>query len=977
MKTIKRLGRLLLVAAFGLSALTVSQITTAASNVDGFIVGTVSVDGQGVSGATVTVTNPDTGFTRTGTTSGDGSFRFTSLPVGSYNVQATASAGNAARNGVRVSVGTGTTVNLSLDETADIGEVTVVGSQISPIDITSTESATILGEQTVDRIPVNRNLTDVALLAPGTTRGDTAFGNLASFGGSTVGENITYINGLNVTNFRNGLGFSTVPFEFYQEFQVKTGGYSAEFGRSTGGVINAVTKSGTNEYKYGFNLFFEPWLDDINGHAPDVYRSFEQLVGGTVASSNRIWRNNSEDEGTSMEANVYASGPIVKDKAFFYVIYNLRDNSAENYGETIFADTESDDDFWGMKLDWNLSSNHSLELTAFSDARTISTAQYDYDYSSKTVGALDGTAESERGGDNFIVKYTGRFTPDFSLSVSYGENEYSLQDTSSVDACPIVIDAIDGDNNGCWVNVFRGEGNEDTREAMRIDGEWFIGDHQLRFGLDSETNTSNSNQEYSGGGYWRYITTTPGATLTNGATVPAGVTEMVRFRYYGVGGSFETETSAIYVEDTWQVADDHVLRIGLRNETFENKNGNGDAFIDISNQLAPRLGWAWDAMGDGTLKVFANYGRYFLPVANNTNVRLAGSELFYEEYYTFTGINTADDSPTGITEVGSRSFFSNGTVPDVRETTDGDLDPMYQDEFLFGFLKELDSGWVVGTRVIFRDLKSTLEDITINEALIARGVWDGVDHYILTNPGFDAEFYFDVNADGVLTQDEFFEVSAEELGYPESERYYNAVEFLFERVWDGVWFLQGSYTWSQSYGNNEGYVRSDNGQDDAGLTTLFDFPELLRGAYGPLPNDRTHSLKLFGAYQFAPNWRVGGNFTMSSGRPMSAFGVAPEDSILGYGSEYFYAGGAPEYRGKRGETPATVRLDLSVDYDMTMASGATVNLGVDVFNVFNFVNATEMVEQIETDSGNPNYLYGLPSANQTPRYVRLRAQFDF
>lgn len=66
-------------------------------------------------------------------------------------------------------------------------------------------------------------------------------------GGASVGENAYYINGMNVTNFRNGLGGSTVPFQFYDQFQIKTRGYSAEFGRSTGGVVNAVTRRGTNE----------------------------------------------------------------------------------------------------------------------------------------------------------------------------------------------------------------------------------------------------------------------------------------------------------------------------------------------------------------------------------------------------------------------------------------------------------------------------------------------------------------------------------------------------------------------------------------------------------------------------------------------------------------------------------------------------------------------------------------------------------
>src|SRR6202008_4460250 len=97
--------------------------------------------------------------------------------------------------------------------------------------------------------------------APGLTKGDgdlDSNGEGISFGGSSVAENTFYINGLNVTDFYNRVGFSSVPYAFYKEFQVKTGGYSVEFGRTTGGVINAVTRSGTNEFEYGTEVVWEP-----------------------------------------------------------------------------------------------------------------------------------------------------------------------------------------------------------------------------------------------------------------------------------------------------------------------------------------------------------------------------------------------------------------------------------------------------------------------------------------------------------------------------------------------------------------------------------------------------------------------------------------------------------------------------------------------------------------------------------------------
>lgn len=996
MKTIKRLGRLLLIAAFGLSALSVSQ-TFAASNVQGYITGQVtSSDGNGVS-ATVTVRNANTGLTRTITADAEGEFTVTSLPVGTYEVSAEYQGESASRT-VGVSIGTGTDVGLVLGDAAELSEVTVQGARISPIDISSSESATILGEQTIDRLPVGRNLSSVALLAPGTTRGDTDFGSsngtVASFGGATVGENVCYINGLNVTNFRNGLGCSTVPFEFYQEFNLKTGGYSAEFGRATGGAIAAVTKSGTNEYKYSVNFFYSPFIDGISGYQPDVKRPFTtetvtDPVSGTdyetvvVDGQTRV-AFNSKDESEAWNLSLSASGPIVKDKAFFYVLYNPRDRQFDQYSwlSESYLDRQDDSAFYGLKLDWYLTQNHTLELTAFRDETELTTRSFDYDPIADQVdrsSAATGALLQVRGGDNAILKYTGYLTPDFTLSASYGMNKYKLSDTVTTADIPLVFDQRTSEvvQNPLGGGPYGAD--EDEREQIRVDGEWFIGDHQLRFGIDKEENTSNQDVQYSGGAFYEIISNT----------------EFIK-QVYRSAGEFQTNTDSIYIEDKWQVTDDLTLNLGIRNTTFENTNGQGVPFLEVDNQIAPRLGFSWDPTGDGTSKIFGTYGRYFLPVPSNTNIRLTGGEEFTEFFYSWDGSFQPDGTPTEGT-LNSTNVISAGFVPDPRTVVDQEIDPMYQDEIILGYLKELESGWTLGGRFIRRDLKSTIEDITIDAALeeqipgiCADPVFPGCYYYVLTNPGDDVTVIADTNFNGVVDAGETEQTFAgDSLGYPESERYYNSVEFLFERVWDGEWFLQGSYTWSQSYGNNEGFVRTDNDQNDAGLTTLYDFPGLLDGAYGYLPNDRRHALKVFGAWQFAPQWQAGMNLLMESGRPQNAFGNHPSDFFAGlYGHESFYAGGNPSPRGSWGNLPFTSSIDLSLKY-FTKISGADVTFGVDLFNVFNATNAIERQEIIERNlnivtlvfdgpqAGPADLDYGLGERFQAPRAIRLSAQFDF
>ena len=116
------------------------------------------------------------------------------------------------------------------------------------------------------------------MLAPGIVKGHNFGGGAGvSFGGSSVAENTIYINGLNVTDFYNRIGFSSVPYAFYKEFQVKTGGYSVEFGRTTGGVINAVTRSGTNDFEFGSEITWEPdFLQAHKTNRPGILGQYDE-----------------------------------------------------------------------------------------------------------------------------------------------------------------------------------------------------------------------------------------------------------------------------------------------------------------------------------------------------------------------------------------------------------------------------------------------------------------------------------------------------------------------------------------------------------------------------------------------------------------------------------------------------------------------------------------------------------------------------
>ncbi|MEQ8954393.1 MAG: hypothetical protein RL120_09685, partial [Gammaproteobacteria bacterium] len=271
---------------------------------------------------------------------------------------------------------------------------------------------------------------------------------------------------------------------------------------------------------------------------------------------------------------------------------------------------------------------------------------------------------------------------------------------------------------------------------------------------------------------------------------------------------------------------------------------------------------------------------------------------------------------------------------------------------------------------VYRDLGRGIEDITIDEALNLPGEF----HYILANPGSPVHTFYDADGDG--TNEEYF-FGADELGFPEPVRKYHAVNFVLEKSWANGLYARANYTWSHSYGNYEGMVRSDNGQDDAGITTLYDFAGLVDGAYGNLPNDRRHSVKLFGAMELTQNWQVSASFTYNSGRPFGAFGVHPTDSFAAlYGAESFFNQGVAVPRGSLGRTESVRNVDVGIQYIRDFGPN-TLTFRADIFNLLGANATTEIDEVADEESGVASATYGLPAWFQRPRGVRLGVTYDF
>lgn len=997
-KTFKRSVTAVAVSAI----LGISSVALAANN-SSSIIGSVSVDSQNISGYTVVAHNIATGRNRTLTTNKDGEFRFASLPVGTYKITIRNGSTVVAQETRKVSLGVNSTAIFDLVSESDTEVIEISGARVGTIDVSTTDSGLIISEAEIDIMPIARNITAITMLAPGVFKGSAGFGNsasdgFASFGGSSISENSCFINGLEVTNTRQGLGCGSVPFEFYKDFQVKTGGYSAMFGRTTGGVLNAVTKSGSNEYEFAFTANYSP-----SGEEGRVSRA----DGGLGA----IFIDTRNDEFTQFDYTLSASGPIIEDTLFFYTLVNPRDKSSEfsqQSGSTRLSGTDewrtldssgSDNLFWGAKIDWDINEQHSLSFFAYSDRSDTLDTRYTYDAQTETIGSdVTGTFMRKRGGEAKSVSYTGYITDNFTLTGMWGQIETEYTTLPSNLDCPTVSD----NRVGVTKIVSCGPGgnfglNTDDNTQFRLDAEYSIGDHLITFGYDSQDRQSFQTSERIAGFSYTYDTLEPNAgiqslgsgnlyTNNTGATI-----DYVSARQFVGGGGFDSDLSAWYIEDNWQITDDLMLNIGVRQDHFVNTGTTGVVFVDLKTDVAPRLAFSWDVNGDSESKLYGNWGRYFLPVPNNTNYRVAAGISDQTTYYTFTD-HDSTGAPTGTTPI-SGTIANSTNVNSVPSATNIDLfqakeaDPFYKEEWIIGFEKQINEDLTASIRGVYREVGSALDDFCGPVAPACA----------LVNPGKGGTWGLDNDGDGEVDEGSYVYHSADEIGLPEGINEYSAVQTQLNYNTDKMrWTF--IYSWSRSWGNFEGASKTDNNQVDAGITTDFDFPALMDGSLGYAPNDRRHSLKFYGSYNITEDLAMGWNASVQSGRPISATGRGyPDHSASVYGSYgdtyYLYTNQCPDTngdgicnqeekiyqfspRGNNGRTPWIFNLDLSLSYNFEVA-GTDVRASFDLVNVLNTQEALSVNERYERNEGTPNIYYGAAYSWQAPRSVRFGIEARF
>jgi outer membrane receptor protein involved in Fe transport len=1010
---------------------------------------TGSIRGTVPAGTTVVITN-NSGLTRTITADAQGRYNASSLPVGSYTVEAQ----GVGKQNVTVIVGAAVDASFG----GQLDTITVTGASVAPIDVTTVSTSTVITAEQLQRLPIARSAEAIALLAPGATAGAGGyFGNMVSFGGAGVSENAYYINGYFSGEPLSNLGGFDLPYGAIEQQETYTGGYSAKYGRSAGGVISQIGKSGSNDWQFGGQVIFTP--KSLREDAEDLFypnMDFSQAnsnpnlpstcgedgnercawgyenpgLPGTMYSTGK----DAEDENLTYSA--YVGGPIIKDKLFFFLAGEGNKTETRSArpvavgASSRYTHSEVTDPKLYAKIDWSITDNHMVDFTYMKEKYEDSGYYTDLNTGARITDT--GPTLVEQDSEYNILKYTGYLTDSLTLSAVYGKSEFTHY------RAPFLIPGLPFISGAANQNVavtpggavipnrqggYQGKDALDETDGLRVDLEWVVGDHALTFGIDNIKFEATNEGDAQLADVWIYGIAdgaiNPG--LNVGSPVSAANPDgyYVQAYKYFTTTSMSLEQKAWYIEDRWQVTDNLLLSLGVRNDQFTNKNDRGEIYMDAKDQWAPRLGFSWDVLGDSTFKVFGNAGRYFLAMPNNVAIRGASASTFTREYFTYTGID-ADGRPTGLTNVpmtdGSqpRPVSANGEYGDrvdVLSFAPKDLKNMYQDEFILGIENQFSENFKMGAKLTYRDLKSSVDDVCDPYTLIDKiggtpdsaykagynvELEDGRHAYVnycyMFNPGGTNTFSIglldgpgaDANETGERME---VTMSSDDWRFQDGlKRKYQALDVFFERPWDGKWEARLDYTFSRLRGNNEGQVKSEFGQSNISKTQDWDVAEMMRYANGYLANDRTHTFKLRGSYAILEDLVVSANYLVQSGMPVSCLGLwNPDGSIdentgdadpIGYGSSYHTCFGEIATPGKI-RAPWTRKLDLALNYRPNFWD-KKVGFGLQVFNVLDDQKPVQYDVTSGTDAAyTVSNTYMLPIARQTPRYVKFSVSYDW
>jgi hypothetical protein len=990
-------------------ALAFTGAAYAQETTSGTIAGQV-LDPQGaaVPGATVTVTSPQ--GEKTYTTDAEGRFIAPFLVPAMYDVRVELTGFKTIeQKGIMVRLGQRSRLNFTLAVSQVQETVEVVGS--SPvIDLSSTTAGGVMDSDMLKQLPVGRNFTQTLYLVPGVSDSSGVGAANPSIGGASGLENSYVVDGVNITSTGfGGVGIYTIVYgslgtgvttDFIKETQVKTAGFEAEYGQASGGVVNVVTKSGTNQFHGSLFGYHSPeWLE----------ASWDQLQtpNGTINTT----------ESVNSDVGVTAGGPIIKDKLFAFGAFNpqyatltrvapqgfpLESLGPQDRNRTIYS--------YAGKLTWQASANHRFDASFFGDP---SKGEMGPQRGSSLLGEnTDAYSElTSYGGHNMSIRYDGILTPNWFIEGSVARAKFFFEELPSVDEWQTRDFTVTPTGRSGGIGFYEanlpGQNLQFTLKSTNIVNAG--GTHQFRYGVQYD------DIEYTRG----TSRTGPTFTLSNGVQTRTGALLYIQpapelgpnGKYYNViraNYGPEPLTTQQYLnwfaQDTWQLNNNFTIKAGIRWERqtlvgsddpalcFDDEvrvgdggSGNGNPIAceyTWTNNWSPRVGAIWDPTGNGKAKIYANWGRFYVKIPNDLAARALSADagVSRADYY---DANLTQPIPEGVLVGGqTRHLIIAGAHPALFEN---DTKSTYTDEFLGGMEFEAAPMLNLGVRFIYRNLSTVLEDYAPVTP---------VDYSIPTSAGLGSvEYTIDNITADIVTADTTAE-GVPRSHFEDPEHKYYSVEVTATKAYSDNWSLFASYRWSKLEGNFEGFFRSDNGQSDPSITSLFDFPtndpsytqigvpvygfggdiryQGTTQGVGRLPNDRTHQLKLYGNYTLG-DLNLGLGLNLGSGRILTGLAANPAYGNAGEIPLTLRGEGFDTVDGFLTNTDFETVVNVHASYTIRLGTDQRLMLIADVFNLLNDQSPLWYDTDQDQGFGAPNPNFGQPSFGGNSAYPAYRA----
>lgn len=797
----------LMILLFGVAGAVFAQTT---GSVSGVVRGT---DGAALPGVTVTVSGPLLPAGRTAVTDENGAFSVLRLPPGDYEVSAEISGMGNVKRSVVVALDKDTQVDLALNPTLQ-GEITV-STVLPTIDVKSSDVQTNYTTDQIENLPIARTYRGLFQLAPGVSENGR---NTPNAGASRM-DNIYLVDGINVTNPHYGDILPDITELDIAEVSLKRGGISAEYGRAGGMVVNAVTKSGTNNLAGQVRLEYQP----------------DNFVSDSKLSTIQSTRDRSLLAGA-------LGGPVLRDRLWFYGSVNLpRVTSTDRQNQLGHVpDEERDTDEYFGKLTSNPSASHFLALSGRKRDTTTknSLGVSNFSISSPSIATNDST-DYTLGTFSWVWNVTADSLTELKLNHNEEDNSsipiHNLGYKPAFNAArPDLVGRFStapglivggATNTGQLVGAaelfnFQDFKRDEARATYQRFGSWGDTRHDIRGGITYDRNQERLSRRANGWGLISFSTTTRQFTASYVSIQPP---HTGRAEVYGA-----------FLQDQISFGERTTLTAGLLvNKDVYFGEGLGSPpgttpvtktkvkilTFDWDQQIQPRLGISFVPSLERGDKLYANFGRYS-NTENKSLTRAASPTRIFTTRATF------DANGNFITEVASANTQS--------KTIDAGLDPMYTDEYLAGYARPLGNTWSAELWGMYRSVKDIFEDVS------ADGLGNGP-----------------------------FHVSQ----LPNAYRKYTAatlelnrrpVDDRFMHLW-----VNASYTWSRLKGNwdidyaGELFYNSSILQDGPGVLITDNREGLLLG-------DRTHLAKLFATIEPIDRLRVGAYLRYQSGAAWEA-----------------------------------------------------------------------------------------------------------